>query len=232
MKLRTYIVALHAALFAILLAVTPAGSGSISLLGAGKPAAVGGGIAVDGTANGAWSSGTTATTSSLVTTGAGVVIVFAAANGFDVSSVSGSTLGAFTQRATCVGTCAGVMKEYFKVSAGALAGETITVTFAGTPSFGQICATAVKGTAGSPYDPNASLPGIANGAQTVSTTNATTIGVAGLRLNAATSTADTGWTATQNGNFMLCEWRNTVANSLTITDPTGAGSTIVDAVTQ
>jgi hypothetical protein len=37
MKLRAYIAALHAALFAILLAVSPAGSGSMTLLGAGKP---------------------------------------------------------------------------------------------------------------------------------------------------------------------------------------------------
>jgi hypothetical protein len=45
MKLRAYIAALHAALFAILLAVSPAGSGSMTLLGAGKPAAAAGGCA-------------------------------------------------------------------------------------------------------------------------------------------------------------------------------------------
>jgi hypothetical protein len=39
MNLRAYIVALHAALFAILLAVSPAGSGSMMLLGAGKQTA-------------------------------------------------------------------------------------------------------------------------------------------------------------------------------------------------
>jgi hypothetical protein len=43
MKLRAYITALHAALFAILLAASPAGAGSMPLLGAGKPAAAGGG---------------------------------------------------------------------------------------------------------------------------------------------------------------------------------------------
>jgi hypothetical protein len=38
MKLKAFIAALHAALFAILVAVSPAGSGSMMLLGVGKPA--------------------------------------------------------------------------------------------------------------------------------------------------------------------------------------------------
>src|SRR5258706_278504 len=42
MKLRAHIIALHATLFAILLAVSPALTGSITLLGVGKPAAGGG----------------------------------------------------------------------------------------------------------------------------------------------------------------------------------------------
>lgn len=189
-------------------------------------------LAVSGFANSSWSSGTTSTIS-LTTTAASEIIVFPMANGASISSVVGSTLGAFSLRATCSGTCSGVMDEYAKYASGALTGETITITYSATPSFGQNCSLGISGVnSGAPFDTNASLPAISGSGtgDSATTTAATTLGVSASRLNSASTTADTGWTATYNANFMLCEWTNTVGNSLVIADPTSNGSQIIDAV--
>src|SRR5437870_1477214 len=82
MKLRAYIVALHAALFAILLAVSPAGSGSMSLMGVGKPAG-GGGATLTYTVTDvskAWQAGTSFTTVNIGTVAADRIIVVSLLN--------------------------------------------------------------------------------------------------------------------------------------------------------
>jgi hypothetical protein len=92
MKLRAYIVALHAALFAILLAVSPAGSGSMTLLGAGVTAAAGGSPTIGGGAAAANGACTFSTTCNTTTTGTVTTGMVTAIGGVKNSSGSSGTI--------------------------------------------------------------------------------------------------------------------------------------------
>jgi hypothetical protein len=204
----------------------------------------GGGLTVDGTPQSiiTATSNTSTNATALVTTQTNdTIIVGIVENGFDATGVSGSTLGAFTKRATCFGACSGFGSEWFKVASSALAGETITVTYGGTITYSQGAVIAIHGAnVSNPatptmYDPNASLPDAYGGAvsTTATTTNANTMGISLQRLNASTTTIDSGWAPVINTNFFMMEYQiPTVGNSLTVNDATAAGGVILDAVTQ
>jgi hypothetical protein len=102
-----------------------------------------------------------------------------------VSTVSGSTLGSFTRRKTHhtkPGTIDMVIETWYKHSTGALSGETITVTLAGTNDKLTVIGFAVANANASIWDGNASLPAVSqNSGSTkrtvgsVSTTNANSL---------------------------------------------------------
>lgn len=96
MKLKAYICALHAALFAILLAVTPAGSGQMSLLGAGKASAGGASFSL------AWTGVVIDTAGGTSVNYASVPIGVADANRVVAVAIAGDTAGAATSPVSTV----------------------------------------------------------------------------------------------------------------------------------
>jgi hypothetical protein len=163
MKLRAYIAALHAALFAILLAVSPAGSGSMTLLGAGKPAAGGGGggIVFTPTANPAiqflnfGSAVASFTSTSIGTASADRILIVGVSNpdsGRTISSVivdpAGSNVSLTRGRSANGGTVTtGAELWYGNVPTGT--SVTIQVTYSGgAPEFSGIQVGMIAGQSG------------------------------------------------------------------------------------
>lgn len=138
MKLRSYIAALHAALFAILLAISPAGSGSMMLMGVGAPAGGSAFSLVFGSS--ASSSNTSLTTIDFgtLTYGAGCTRVVVASQWYVGGTISNVTIGgvSLSQISGAHVATTAIAADAWESSA-ALAGTSgdVQVTFSAAQSF-------------------------------------------------------------------------------------------------
>ena len=170
------------------------------------------------------SGGASSITVTVSTTGAGYVLVFPGGNGGPVTSVSGSTLGAFTKKVSG-GNTGFYVDCWYKASTGALTSEVITVTQT-TNAFITVDALGVKGATG--FDANAGAVVLTTNSSDllVSTTTAETFVAAAYRMGSQpTPTAGTGMTQVSGANFQLTEYKRvtTAQTNLDMAIGTGAG---------
>lgn len=202
MKLLAFIAALHAALLCLVLAVSPAGSGSMTLLGVGVPAAGGGGnpFALDGTPQGGNSGGTTAFALPAFSTtfGNDVVYIAVLTTGAIPSSISGGSL-TFASRVSL--TTSNSIMLYKAIAASPLSSEVYTVNFSAS-SFVTAAVFAFSGAhSASPFDPNGAIPTTSTGAAALSftTSNANDILIAAINNSAG---IDAPFTSIFSANFL------------------------------
>lgn len=155
-----------------------------------------------------------------------VIVVLLTIDSTTVTSVSGSTLGAFTQRA--VGNRFGgqFVYSYTKVAASILTSEVITVTTAGSGGTLVINGFSVKGiNTAAPFDTNGSLPSIvgtggAGGAFPVVSTTAANTFIYGVIRYDVTDPANpgSGWSLLYQGDVSLMEYKivTSAQTSLTV----------------
>lgn len=174
----------------------------------------------------------------LNTTAAGIVIVFLVGNtaGGDVYSVSGSTLGSFTQRANSVVSGGGNnITEFFAISGGALTSEVLTATTSlSTGNFCEVTAFGVKGVktgTNNGYDINGALPAFGtSGNGLITTSNANDFLIAGFR--GAGTTPVTGWTQIVAGSFLSASYLKVTSTQpgTVVPDPISNSGWICDAL--
>lgn len=231
MKLRSFIVALSGALLCVLLAASPAGSGSMLLLGAGKPAA--GGVCtnlvtIDGSASVTGSGPSTTHNITITTTNANDLIIIAIqSNASVVNSVSDVAGLTWTQ----LGVRTGTMTVYSAFSTGALTSDVVTVTYSSDPAFDSIVIWGLNGVPTSnQFDSNGALPGTTTTSTplTLTTSNACDFLFAAYSDNSGTVTAGSGWTLvpTSGGNFMGVEYKLVTTTQAALSATVG-GSTII-----
>lgn len=196
-----------------------------------QPSGIGAPLSLDGTPATANSSGTTTTVTISTTASSGRVVVISLSNNA-IGTVSGSTLGAFTRRAT-INSPTGI-DEWTATYSSALTSEVITVTPTPGASFTTVTAFAVTGGVGG-FDTNGSLPSTsASGTVSISTTTANTFIYAGYRSSNSNPLAGTGWTQISGGsNFMMVEYQivsvvqsGTIATTSAVTLNGGIGDAI------
>jgi hypothetical protein len=238
MKLRGYIAALHAALFAILLAVSPALAGSMTLMGAGKVGAAAVPFALDGTP--ACVNGTSAALAvgTLTTTFPNdVIYAGVTTNGGPVISITGVAGVTFTLRAKFTNG-AQTDELWSGTAASPLSGVTATVNTTSS-SFNSSCLYAFSGShIASPYDPNVAIPNgsVGGTACSYTTTNANDILIGSTRTSGTTA-ASTGFTTIPNSgaNFHTDQYKSVSSTQSAFAAPnTGDGSAVFvcDAIIQ
>lgn len=184
---------------------------------AGAPVYVGGSSApaLDTNTSARVSSASTMTLT-LSTSGANrVIVVLIAGSGTTVSGVSGSTLGAFTQRASANRFGSQRAYEYYITAPAQLTSETITVTFAAASGIWNATAFSVSNAnMSSPFDANGSLPSVvgtggAGGAfPSASTTAANTLIFGLIEYDTTTNpTAGSGWTSLHSQDSTIVEYQ-------------------------
>jgi hypothetical protein len=169
----------------------------------------------------------------MTTTAAGLVVVFYEQNGNNIGiTVSGSTLGSFTQRGTTAGNG---ISEWFHISSGALASETITLTAPNNPGgFCEGSAFNVKGVltgTNNGYDVNGALPNqVASGNGSITTSNANDFLIAGFRGGSSANVS--GWNNIVTGSFLSASWLKvtTIQSPLSVPDPNTNNGGISDAL--
>lgn len=169
-----------------------------------------------------------------------VIVAMVLVNGGPLTGVSGSTLGAFTKRASA-GTGANLIEEWYVISPVVLTNEVVTAV-ATSSGYMTVIVFAVNGAKTSaPFDTNASLPNLGTtDPRTVSTTGSNTMIIGGLRGSTDMPTPGAGYTGIENdltGAFMLVEYKlvSSAQTNLSVTVGTGAGTTngaIGDALVQ
>ena len=187
---------------------------------------------LDGTSAAVVGSGTTVVmTLTTAQTNDVVNICIGLAGGNAISSITDTAGLTWTQRYSNAGNFA----EYYAVSAGALASDTITLT----PNYGATAVTAqafgVHGAkAGTPYDTNAGVPSFAAAASTTySTTNPNDF-VVGCYSSSGSATPAPPSGFTQIGtpaNYMSVSYQTTTSeqSGTTVTMPTSPNNAFVDA---
>jgi hypothetical protein len=197
-------------------------------------------LSIDGSAHNAGTGATTTVTlSTTLSNDIIYVVVYSNGGGGSPLSVSGSTLGAFTHRASANNND---LSAYWKLAASPLTNEVITVTPIGA-AFDSVTAFAVNGAANtsSPFDANAAIPltdtTAAADPSTATTTSANTFIIGAFRMSAESSpTAGTGFTAIQlNGDYLLVEYKIVTSAQTGLSVPVGTGvgdstRSIVDAI--
>jgi hypothetical protein len=164
----------------------------------------------------------------LTTSAAGQICVVITVNNTTVSSITDSAGLTYSLRATSGG--ASPIELWSARSNGAQASNTITVTYAGTATFGRVIAFGVSGTdASDPWDDHASTPNTGTSdPATVSTTASDTFIIGAFRGSTSDPTAGTDYTeiGTQNGSFTLVEYKIVAApqTGLSVTVGTGVGT--------
>ncbi len=165
-------------------------------------------LSLDGSVHKNITSGSS-TTVTLTTTVAGVVVLASTTNGSPLTSVSSSNTTGWAQRAGQ----AGDLELWYGVSAGALVGEVITVTWSGATSYSTLDVFGVGGSdTTSIWDPNGALPSSATNPPipavgSITTTNANDFLIAISRGGTGSPTADTGWTAVSGADFQLVQYK-------------------------
>lgn len=182
--------------------------------------------------------GTNVATLTLSTTKTNNVIYVAIEANGSVASVVGSTLGAFTARAT------GAIVSFWALAPSILSSEVITLTYSGGTTFISATAFAVNGAhTAAPFDVNASIPtissfGVPADPLSATTTAVNTMAIGAFRMSGTSNpTNGSGWTPIQlNGDFLLTEVKLlSSAGSFSATIGTGVGDSnqgIVDAIVQ
>lgn len=223
-----------AALLCILLAASPAGSGSMTLLGVGK-AGTGAAppLALDGSAS--INSSTTPQTIALTTTGGSGVIVVAIITNGNISTVTASGL-TFTLRGPFVSGTAANVYEYTAPYSVNFSGN-ITVTM----SSNIFTTSTVFGISGAKtssfFDANGAVPTTAtSGNVSISTSNANDFIFATYATGSGSPTAGAGWTQINGSNFQLVEYQIVSATqsglAATFTSGGPGGGGIIDAIVQ
>lgn len=182
---------------------------------------------LDGTPQNNSGSGATIVLPAIVTTGAGGVYAFVLYNGSSGSvSVSGSTLGAFTQRS--VSPSGNRVMLWFVPSSGALAGEVITATTA--TGFCEVSGFAVKNVktgTNNGFDTNGVFP-LQSSTSPISiiTSNANDFIIIGSRNAGDTGAPTNGFTRIVAGSFLFSAWLKVTATQpgLSGVDPAGSSN--------
>lgn len=168
-----------------------------------------------------------------------LIVVFATYNlaAGGITSVSGSTLGAFNFRALS-GTAVDGTGYYYKAAPSALTAEVITVTAAGgQPNFWVVDAFGISGAnTSSPFDGSVVISAAGPDPLTISTTNSNTM-VLGCFAGPASPTSGAGYTQISGADFILSEYQifTSPQTNLSVTMGTGAGTgtrCIADAIVQ
>lgn len=196
-------------------------------------------MSLDGSAADVNTTGLTASISISTTKPNNVIVVMVFSNQGPLVSVIGSTLGAFTKRAS-TGSGANIMEEWYAISPDILTMEIIVATCPAS-GFSAMIGFAVNGAKTSaPFDTNVALPSIgASDPGTVSTTAANTMVLGAFRMSTGTPSAGAGFTQIENpaSVFMLVEYQlaSSPQSNLSVTVGTGAGTTVSsigDAIVQ
>lgn len=218
--------------FIVTLFFLSSASAQVPMTGAGKGAPGGVGCtnhtAVDGTATNNGTGTTLAVTLTTANPNDFIVIAFHGnVGGTTISSVSGSTLGAFTARGAALGGAHNIW-TYGKTAAGALTNEVITITYSTSQSFATALAWGISGST-STYDANGGLPATTTSSSDVliSTSNACDFIFAAYYVASNAATAGSTWTAiTAVFQFLFVEYKNNLTSTQTNLDATITGDTI------
>ncbi len=238
MKFFAYIAALHAALLCLVLAVSPAGSGSMTLLGVGKAGVAAPVLSIDGTPIEANSSAATTSITLTTTKTNNIIILVIETNGGPISTVSGGGLTWARRAQNSAGTTN--IETWWALASSILSGVTITVTPT-TTNFTTVIGFAVNGAkTSSPFDGTAvTVSGIPSDPISISTTAANTMIIGAFRFAGTSNpTAGSGFTGLAlNADFALAEYQIVSAPQagLSVTVGTGVGNSnggIADAIVQ
>lgn len=204
--------------------------GATSKKSGGQAPPVSNTMSLDGSAADVNTTGLTASISLSTTKTNNVIVVMVFSNQGPLVSVTGSTLGAFTKRAS-TGSGANIMEEWYAISPGILTMEIITAICPAS-GFSAMIGFAVNGAKTSaPFDTNVALPSIgATDPVTVSTTATNTMVLGAFRMSTDTPSAGTGFTQIENpaSVFMLAEYKivSSPQTNLSVTVGIGAGTTV------
>lgn len=191
--------------------------------------------ALDGSAQGTWSAGTTFTVTLTTTSTNDVIIVNVASNTNAPSSVTDAAGLTWNLRTSVTNT--NFIHEYYATSSGTLTGDVITINYGAAPSYAAATAFGISGAnTSSPFDANAALPGTStSGNPTITTSNANDFLFCLYRGDNITLGPTTPFIGIIDNNYQMSEYEVVSATqaALSCAHTTGAiNGAIGDAVVQ